>query len=88
MSELESTGLDSHISQGIDRSVVGTKNNLARQDGCAEIVGCKLLPMYQLTSAELNIYKSMSMVNSRSPIIIKQPSFVNFRLSLYGEVLK
>ena len=31
LSELETTGLDSHISQGIDRSE-GTKNNLARQD--------------------------------------------------------
>ena len=31
MSELETTGLDGHISQGIDRSA-GTKNNLAGQD--------------------------------------------------------
>ena len=32
MSELEITGLDSHISQGIIDRSVGTKNNLARQD--------------------------------------------------------
>ena len=31
LSELQTMGLGSHISQGIDRSV-GTKNNLARQD--------------------------------------------------------
>ena len=31
MSELETTGLDSHISQGLARSV-GTKNKLDRQD--------------------------------------------------------
>ena len=36
LSELETTGLDSHISQGIDRSV-RTKNNLARQDKYVEV---------------------------------------------------
>ena len=36
LSELETTDLDSHINQGIDRSV-GTKNNLARQDGKLQI---------------------------------------------------